>query len=112
MGKQQPMKILKTMVSDGTSIQSVDTIEFEGQMWLVPLWFDLQEEGMTMPLRIIALATIPHQVLEHYPAAQFAANKPLPKAFFEPGPIPPELKRGYEIRERPPIQIRGGYGVQ
>jgi len=106
------MKVLKTMVAVGTEMQSVDTIEYEGSMWLVPLWLDSQEEGMTMPLRIVSLATIPHQQLEHYGPAQFAANTPLPKALFEPGPIPPELARGFVIRERPPIQFRGGHGVQ
>lgn len=105
------MKILKAMVPVGAEVRKVDVIEYEGQFWLVPLWLDTRESGMTTPLRIISLAAIPHQTLTHDPHAQFAVNSPIHKALFELGPIPPELSRGYVIHERPPIQIRGGTGL-
>jgi hypothetical protein len=32
------MKIFKTVVSNGTTILPIDTISYEGGLWLVPHW--------------------------------------------------------------------------
>jgi hypothetical protein len=49
------MKIYKTMMSisddpaGGGNIYKMDTIEHEGQMWLVPEWLEKEGEGWKKP---------------------------------------------------------------
>jgi hypothetical protein len=54
------MKILKAVVilgGDTHEIHKADVIEHAGQFWIVPEWLDNIALGVTMPRRIISLAT-------------------------------------------------------
>lgn len=57
------MKILKTlvMISDDGSIYTCDTIEHEGNLWLVPEWRADSATGIERPSRIIGLHGLPLQ---------------------------------------------------
>ena len=104
------MKILKTLVffSGDPELQgqicAMDTIEFEGKMWLVPEWLDNREEGFSYPARIILLDTLPHEKSKS-PLEDFLLTDPLPKAVFD-GQVPPESELDYVVVERPDIQVR------
>lgn len=100
MQLMQP-KILKTYVIAGGGIHTVDTIEHEGKLWLVPNWLDDLAEGVTMPSRIIRLDVLRY---ERMGTEGFALRDPMPKALLErrtpPKPIP-----GYEYQELPDIRF-------
>lgn len=53
---------MKAAVVYGGAIYTVDVIEDEGRLWLVPMWIENRERGWQKPMRMISLATIPHQV--------------------------------------------------
>ncbi len=104
------MKILKTLVYFSGDLEfqgqicAMDTIEFEGKMWLVPVWLDNREEGFSYPARIILLDTLPHEK-SRSPLEDFLLTDPLPKAVFD-GQVPPESELDYVVVERPDIQVR------
>ena len=103
------MKILTTMVAisgdentKGT-IYKMDTIEHEGQYWLVPEWSDSQSQTWTMPTRIILLDTLAHQKSDGK-QWDFVLNDPIPKAvvYVETEPEP-DIE--YVVVERPDIRF-------
>lgn len=87
----------------------MDTIEFEGKMWLVPEWLDNREEGFSHPTRIILLDNLPHQKSAS-PNEDFLLSDPLPKAVFD-GHVPPESEFDYVVLERPDIKLRDPRGL-
>jgi hypothetical protein len=85
--------------TDGThTIEQMDVIEFDGQFWLVPEWFDNPSLGVTVPARIISLAAIPHYHL--IDSSQFVVENPISRSIFEG-----EEDRGFVVLERPAIQF-------
>jgi|SRR5271165_1074326 len=57
------MSLTRTLiqVTDDGSILSVDTVEFEGKLWLVPEWLSGPRPNTEMPARIICLHGLPMQ---------------------------------------------------
>jgi len=107
------MEIYKTTVQfieDG-QIVDVDTIEYKDMMWLVAIWNEIPEAGLTMPARIICLDVLPHQRIESGDPADFVVNAPLPKSVFD-GEIPKQIE-GLElvVIENPDIRIETAKGV-
>jgi hypothetical protein len=99
-------QILKTFVSDGTSIFPMDTIAYEGGFWLVPEWLESASEGWRAPARIIRLDNLGYQDLrEASQPADFVVNEPIPRAVFEGRAQGPSAAR-YVIVERPPVPRR------
>jgi hypothetical protein len=101
------MKIFTTLmffsdVPEGV-IYTVDTIGYQGKMWLVPEWLDSPREGWRMPARIICLDALPHQKSPGGPA-DFVLNAGIPKAVFD-GQSQPEQEICYEVIERPDIKF-------
>jgi len=96
------MKIFTTMVTIGNEIHTMDTIEYEGQFWLVPEWLSRQELEFEIPMRIVCLSTLPHQ--KSSGAVNFVLNVPIPKAVLD-GHVPPELAGAYIVIERPDIRF-------
>jgi hypothetical protein len=80
-----------------------DVIEYDGHFWLVPEWRDNRALGVTMPARIIALASLSYQKTGNLPP-QFVVNDPIPKCVFD-GQIPPEQAHKYIVVERPEIRL-------
>jgi hypothetical protein len=102
------VKILKAMVilsnDDGTggAVNSMDAIEHDGRIWLVPEWFDYKDAKVTMPVRIVCLDLIPHQRGTGTP--EIVVDGPLPRSVVE-GRCPPGLKARYLVIEKPDIRL-------
>ena len=96
------MKILEaTVIVDG-KIMSMDVIEHQGAFWLVPEWLDNIAEGVSMPRRIVSLATIPHEKMSGNP--DFVVSYPVPKSVFD-GTAPSEIASVYVVKELPEIRV-------
>ena len=89
-------------VPDGI-IYKVDTIEYEGKMWLVPEWLDNPRGGWRKPTRIICLDVLPHQKTPGGPE-DFVLNGGIPKSVFD-GLIPTPREEWYIVIESPDIQF-------
>jgi len=92
--------IRKTTVAIGSAIREVDTIEHEGEFWLVPDWFESPDGKYLRPMRIISLSTIPHQETSQ----GFLISSPLPKGVLLGHPPEGEEDR-YLIHENPEIIV-------
>jgi hypothetical protein len=89
--------MLKTSAVIGGQIVQIDTIEYEGQFWLVPEWL-LSPDGTEMrPARIIRLLSIPHEG---------DPRQKDPPQFVIPGPLPEHVLQGL-----PPLYARPKYEV-
>jgi hypothetical protein len=96
------MKILKTaLIIDGL-IESMDTIEHEGAFWLVPEWLDFPARGISMPRRIVSLATLRHERMNGNP--DFVVSDQVPRFVFD-GEVPSQLKHMYIVRDLPEIRL-------
>jgi hypothetical protein len=97
------MKILKTLVPFDDGIYFVDTIEYEGEIWLVPEWIDdTPSKGYSMPVRIIHVPAL--QPAGKSVSADYVLANPLPKGVYE-GNVPTELENVYAVIERPDIVV-------
>jgi hypothetical protein len=97
------MKILITMVSDGASLLPLDTIEYEGGLWLVPLWIATQDGERLQPARIIRLDSLPHTKLGPPQPFDFQLLSPIPKGVLD-GTASPLVMQRYDVIESPAIQ--------
>src|ERR1700723_3264895 len=96
------MKILKTGVgSDGGGIFTVDTIEYDKKLWLVPEWLDVPAQGVSKPRRIIRMDLLRFQKMTNTAYhLDYILNDYMPKAVLD-GRAPAELAARYEIVELP-----------
>lgn len=101
------MRILKATLNllggDRPGIHHMDAIEHEGQVWLVPEWLDFHAEGVTMPARIVSLATIPHDRTS-VAGMEIVVSFPVPAAVFF-GSLREDAERSYTVIERPDIRL-------
>lgn len=102
------MTIFKTAVgSDDGTVYTCDTIEHEGQLWLVPIWTEPPAPEKTKPARIILLDSLPHQTLDKmFGPHHIVLNVPIPKAVLD-GRTPPEQAHGFVVKDWPDITIEG-----
>lgn len=92
------------VIVDGR-VAAIDTIEWQGALWLVPTWLDRPDEGWTAPERLIRLDTLRVQKMLTWPhRPNFCLTDPLPKDVYE-GRVPPEQAARYEVIEHPAIRI-------
>ena len=59
--KGKAMDLLATAVPVENGIETVDTIEYAGHLWLVPIWADQPGGELTTPARLVCLSFLPHQ---------------------------------------------------
>jgi len=99
------MEILKTMIPSAEGLFLCDTIEHEGQLWLVPQWIDgTPTKGYSKPARIIRLTFLPYsQGLAG--VSDYLLRDPIPKSVWQQGIVPPELKNMYVVVENPDIVV-------
>lgn len=98
-------RIYIAMVGNEDGLFSIDVIDYESGLWLVPEWLDNKAQGWTTPARIIRLDTIPHQRVEgqNY---HFVVNVSIPKALLQgcdPSKVTTECP--LEIRDMPEVRI-------
>lgn len=97
------MKLFKTLVPFDDGIYYVDTIEYEGELWLVPGWLDdTPSKGYSMPIRIIRVPAL--QPAGPSAQADYVLANPLPKGVYE-GNVPTELENVYAVIDRPQIVV-------
>ena len=104
------MKIIKIMISDGSRIGPIDAIEYEGEMWLVPVWIESPSAGWKKPERIVRLHPKRFQRMPPGSQADFFVPLPIPKAVLS-GHVPSELSAEYKVVEAPQIQIEIPKGI-
>ena len=89
-------------VSDG-QLYRMDTISYQGKMWLVPSWLDNAQKGWRIPERIIWLDVLPHQATPGGPT-DFVLSAGIPKAVCD-GQIPQQPEGLFLVIERPDIRF-------
>ncbi len=99
-------KIYQTLMyyEGENDILYIDTIEYDGKMWLVPRWLEAPSEGWKTPVRIILLDLLYHQVIPSGVPADFLLKLPMPKDVFE-GRIPKGSEDEFVVIERPDVKI-------
>lgn len=96
-------KLRATAVAVGRDILTVDTIEHEGLLWLVPNWTERPDLKLMRPERIILLSTLrhsPHGDLAH----DYVLHDPLPKSLLY-GPNPKSAGPQYVVEMHPEILV-------
>ncbi len=106
-------QISKTLLStyteeEGSREMYVDTIEYDGHLWLVPEWLDNQDEGTTTPVRIVRPIRQGFVKTRPSETADYHLTDPIPKGVLS-GLIPPESEHAFLVIEHPRIRIRGAY---
>ena len=84
-----------------------DAIQYEGGLWLVPLWSEPQTDGLIYPNRLIRMDKLRHQPMPvgNQFGADYTLNVPLPKGLFDPE-IPKELEGKFDVVEKPNLGVR------
>lgn len=101
------MKILKTRVgTDRGTVDTVDTIQHDGGLWLVPMWLELPSRGVRQPMRIIRLDVLPIQEAGGLPGCDyFLASGCIPKDILECR-TPAEQATGFVVIDSPEIFLK------
>ena len=95
------MKILHTLVSvEDEGLSLYDTIEYEGNICLVPEWIDNPSEGYSKPVRIICMSRFAYMNGPGF----YTLKNPIPKCILN-GQIPIELKALFYVVESPDIVV-------
>lgn len=83
-----------------------DTIEHEGQLWLVPEWLDTHDQEWLRPARLILLSALPHQAMTNPEIwrCDYLLNFPISRAVFH-GRRPPQASDGLVVLEAPGIRV-------
>lgn len=81
--------------SDDGKIWKIDTIEHEGELWLVPEWLEVTYPAGQLPKRAIRLTGLDYEDCPN-PDADYFLKSPIPKAVLF-GPTPPEEATGFVV---------------
>lgn len=103
------MNISRAMVHtpDSPEVYQIDVIEYEGKLWLVPLWLSPQDGKWQTPARIIRFDHLKHQNRGLKGVFEYTLQAPIPTAVLN-GTAPPQEAAYYEVIERPNIQFPVG----
>lgn len=81
------MKVFKTILATSGEMPRktyrVDTIEYQGKMWIVPEWLETPRQGWKRPARLILLDVIPHQRTLGSPFGDFVLTSPIPRGVYD-----------------------------
>jgi hypothetical protein len=98
------VKILKTAIDGTGAVCSMDTVEYQGEFWLVPSWLEAPWNGWRMPSKIVSLSRLGY---EHTPDNSLGDFKLL--IALEPSSLTDSVEtlqaNGYVVRERPDIRL-------
>ena len=98
------MPIRRAIVVVDDEFLKMDVIDHEGDPWLVPEWLAANDGSHRIPVRMISLATVPHQVVPSGEPANLVVNDPLPKSLLS-GPIPEHEARRFRVLDYPDIRV-------
>ena len=103
------MKIYKTMVGDDKGkLHKVDTIQYNGGLWLVPVWLEIPEEKLTKPAFMIRIDQLPLQNTLGGPFGDYIlAQGHIPIDVLE-GKADNNSEHKFDIVRNPDIQFSGG----
>lgn len=91
---------------DDGEMHLVDTIEYQGQFWLVSSWNESRQGRWSKPVRIVSLATIPHQMSSGGGEPRGVVNYPIPKVLLQDvHALSPELAARYRVVDSPDITL-------
>ncbi|WGF89886.1 hypothetical protein [Marinivivus vitaminiproducens] len=82
---RDPADIIVAWVHVGSALRTVETIEHNGVLWLVPEWIEYTADGCMRPLRIISLESIWHDYTPKG-AIQVVVHNSLPDDLMPPAP--------------------------
>jgi hypothetical protein len=100
------MKIFKTaIVIEGAELPAyMDTIEYEGELWLVPSWMEALWNGWRIPSRIVSLSRLQHTCSPGGRSGDFTLSLPgASPALTET--VDALQANGFVVRERPDIRV-------
>ena len=100
------MKIFKTAIAiEGMGVVcTMDTIEYQGEFWLVPSWLEAAWDGWRMPAKIICLSRLHHAHTPGSGVGDFQLLVALaPSSLADP--LEALQTNGYVVRERPDIRL-------
>lgn len=98
-------KIYETMAIVDGRVAAIDTIEFQGGLWLVPMWLDQREQGWTSPEYIVRLDALAYDPVLAWPyRPNYWLNVPLPKDVYE-GRAHSAPGQRFEVVHRPSLRI-------
>lgn len=98
------MTLFKTWACVDDQFGLLDTVEYQGGLWLVIRWTAAPTEGYRMPVRIVRLDVLSYQKLGPPHPADFGLNVPISKDVLD-GTVPSKEARGYVVVDRPPIEF-------
>lgn len=95
----------KTMVmlADKPGLVTIDTIECEGKLWLVPKWLEFPDERCSRPERMVRIDQFDHQEMPGWETASLL-RKPIPTAVLH-GVSDEQMPTGFEIRFQPDVSL-------
>ncbi len=99
-------KIYQTLMyyEGENDILCIDTIEYDGKLWLVPHWIEAPTEGWKMPARIVLLDSLDYRTEPSDAPADYLLKTPMPRDVFE-GRIPNGSEGEFVVIERPDVKI-------
>lgn len=109
--REVSIRQFKALVPVGNEVWTIDGLEYDGRLWLVPEWLDIRDEGLTTPARRILMDALPHHRVRGQDLVRFIVNCQIPKAVLE-GRTQSTPEREFHVETEPRIAIRGGTGLQ
>lgn len=107
-------EIVKTLVQydDAPGVLEVmDTITFQGELWLVTEWLSDLAKGFEAPRRIICLSRLPHIPAHQVDGVQFVLLGSLSRIAVS-GPARLANAAGFEVIDMPAIRVEIAKNLQ
>ena len=98
------MAMPRTRFALDGNIIDMDTVEYEGRLWLVPDWIEYPGQGVMKPTRMIALAQLGYSEMPNFGRVKWAITHSPPKELFE-GPVLSPIVSSYEVLILPEVQF-------
>ena len=96
-------KVYKVRAVSGSSLYTIDAIEWKGKLWLVPFWLDNPGKKETTPGRVIRFDNLRHSDVRGTSIGDFLLNDPLPKELLT-RETPKQPIAGFEYEELPTMR--------
>ena len=98
------MQVLKTIVTNGATILPIDTITYEGSLWLVPQW-KTTPDGYLTPDSIIRIDVLTLKKLDPPQPWEYHLLDRMPDGVLD-GPIPASDAKRFVVIDRPRDIVR------